>query len=90
LARFCTAKYEAPNKSNFKKDYMHLTNYAVNSKSKNFIHSTTHTTTPSTKRTLSALYDTLKTCGVDIATLKQNIAATCGRICAILGPMLEH
>jgi hypothetical protein len=37
LARFCTVKYEAPNKSNFHKDFMHLTNYSVNKYSEDFV-----------------------------------------------------
>ena len=96
LARFCTAKYEAPNKSNFKKSYMHLTNYAVNSKSKHFVHARKEVEIDilkhnnSTKRTLSSLYDTLEKQGVNTKLIKKNIAETCSRICAILAPMLEH
>ncbi|ORX56069.1 TTL-domain-containing protein [Piromyces finnis] len=36
LARFATEKYSNPNQSNVKNVKMHLTNYAINKKSKNF------------------------------------------------------
>jgi len=36
LARFCTAKYEAPTAANANEAYMHLTNYSVNKKSSGF------------------------------------------------------
>ena len=39
LARFCTAKYQEPKKANFKKAFMHLTNYSINKlNKKNFVH----------------------------------------------------
>lgn len=37
LARFATSKYEKPSKFNIQDFMMHLTNYAVNKKSPNFI-----------------------------------------------------
>jgi len=30
LARFCTSKYQKPTRDNFKKVFMHLTNYSLN------------------------------------------------------------
>jgi len=65
LARFCTEKYQAPVKANFKKTFMHLTNYSQNRNSENFIHAKDMEAVNilkdnnATKRTLSALYDTL-------------------------------
>ena len=38
LARFSTDKYVKPNISNIKDRYMHLTNYAINKQSKNFVY----------------------------------------------------
>lgn len=37
LARFATAKYERPNDKNMKNLFMHLTNYAINKESENFV-----------------------------------------------------
>jgi hypothetical protein len=37
LCRLCTTKYEAPTKDNLKKTRLHLTNFAVNKTSKNFV-----------------------------------------------------
>jgi hypothetical protein len=37
LARFCTSPYEAPTKANFKKSYMHLTNYSINKSSSDYV-----------------------------------------------------
>jgi len=59
LARFCTAKYEAPTKSNYKKAFMHLTNYSINKMSDDYIHPTAEDLlldNQGTKRTLSSLY----------------------------------
>ena len=37
LARFATEIYEEPNNENIDDDYMHLTNYAINKRSENFV-----------------------------------------------------
>ena len=37
LARFCTETYQKPTKENFKKVYMHLTNYSLNKTASNFV-----------------------------------------------------
>ena len=37
LARFCTAPYEAPKSDNLTNMFMHLTNYAINKFSPDFI-----------------------------------------------------
>lgn len=59
LARFCTVKYEAPTKSNFKKTYMHLTNYSINKMSDDYVHPEEGDIlleNEGTKRTLTSLY----------------------------------
>lgn len=37
LARFATVQYEPPNANNLENLFMHLTNYAINKESENFI-----------------------------------------------------
>lgn len=56
LARFCTAKYEAPSTANANDAYMHLTNYSVNKKSAAFKDEDPFTVhTQASKRPLSTL-----------------------------------
>eukprot|EP00435_Cladocopium_sp_Y103_P075773 s29_g64.t1 len=56
LARFCTAKYEAPSTANANDAYMHLTNYSVNKKSTAFKDEDPFTVhTQASKRPLSTL-----------------------------------
>lgn len=57
LARFCTAKYEAPTAENANQIYMHLTNYAVNKRSPNFVYNDDpfSANTAASKRPLSTL-----------------------------------
>jgi len=38
LARFCTVPYEHPTNKNIHSAFMHLTNYSLNKKSRNYIH----------------------------------------------------
>eukprot|EP00928_Gymnodinium_smaydae_P047659 TRINITY_DN31814_c0_g1_i1.p1 TRINITY_DN31814_c0_g1~~TRINITY_DN31814_c0_g1_i1.p1 ORF type:complete len:694 (+),score=126.50 TRINITY_DN31814_c0_g1_i1:44-2125(+) len=38
LVRLCTTEYEAPTEDNLHQKRMHLTNYAINKKSKDFVH----------------------------------------------------
>jgi len=93
LARFCTARYEAPTKSNFKKAFMHLTNYSINKTNENYVHPNSEdilVTNEGTKRTLSSLYHTLAERGVDVDAVKASINYTCGKVMEIYGPLIEH
>jgi Tubulin-tyrosine ligase family len=38
LARFCTMPYEPPTSRNIHSAFMHLTNYSLNKKSRNYLH----------------------------------------------------
>jgi len=38
LARFCTVPYQHPNHRNIHSAYMHLTNYSLNKRSRNYLH----------------------------------------------------
>ena len=94
LARFCTVPYEAPTKSNFKKAYMHLTNYSVNKLSEDYVRpealEDVLEENQHTKRTLTSLYKTLARKGIDVNEIKTNINSTCSRIMQQYGPLLEH
>ena len=93
LARFCTAKYEAPTKSNYKKAYMHLTNYSINKMSEEYVKPSEGDIlldNDATKRTLTSLYETLSQQGVDVSQIKANIADACGKIMQVQGPLIEH
>jgi tubulin polyglutamylase TTLL11 len=59
LARFCTEKYAAPTKENFRNEYMHLTNYSINKASPNYIWEPANILKPNegSKRTLTALFE---------------------------------
>ena len=83
IARFCTAKYETPTKSNFKKAYMHLTNYSINKMNDEYIKPSEGDImmdNDATKRTLTSLYETLAAQGIDVQQIKANIAGACGKI----------
>ena len=38
LARFCTVPYQHPNNRNIHSAFMHLTNYSLNKRSRNYLH----------------------------------------------------
>ena len=70
LAKFCTAPYEAPERSNFKKAYMHLTNHIINMQNEDYVHpEETDLLLPndSIKRTLNSLYTSLEEDGIDVS-----------------------
>ena len=72
---------------------MHLTNYSINKQNKDYVHLSADEILKDnngTKRTLSSLYETLKQQGVDVETIKQNIASTCSKTMQIFGPLIEH
>ena len=55
IARFATAEYTEPTKNNLDNLYMHLTNYAINKDSDDFIPSTGEDDDYANKRTLSSI-----------------------------------
>merc|ERR1719331_1668608 len=59
LARFCTAKYEAPTQANSGQHYMHLSNYSVNKRSSEFVKADDpfEVHTKASKRPLSTLIE---------------------------------
>ena len=72
---------------------MHLTNYSINKTSEDYVRPTESDILMSnegTKRTLSSLYQTLQTKGVDVDKIKESIARTCGQTMQMYGPLIEH
>jgi hypothetical protein len=61
LARFCTADYEKPKRENYKKIYMHLTNYSVNKMNDDFKKSDNiMDENDDSKRSMTSLYKSLE------------------------------
>jgi tubulin polyglutamylase TTLL6/13 len=74
LARFCTEQYQVPNNANISEKFMHLTNYAINKESPNFIfNENEECDSIGHKRSLTSLFETLEKRNVDVDTLWSNI-----------------
>ena len=73
---------------------MHLTNYSINKHSDKYVNSGSADDvlldSNGTKRTLSSLYETLGKQGIDVETIKSNIADTCSKTMQMYGPLIEH
>lgn len=74
LARFATVPYEKPDATNFNNMYMHLTNYAINKQSTAYVpNETPEGQGSSHKRSLTAIYESLREMGHDSDELKRKI-----------------
>lgn len=74
LARLATEKYEEPLNSNLHKLCMHLTNYAINKHSPNFIfNNNVNNMGIGHKRALSCVYKQLAQAGLDVDKMKAKI-----------------
>jgi len=60
LARFATETYTGPYRNNLDNLYMHLTNYAINKNSENFVKNKVGDESGATKRSLTAILDYLE------------------------------
>ena len=65
MARFCTMPYEVPNCKNLHKTFMHLANYSLNKRSKDFIHSEEGKEGVASKQTLTSVLKELECQGID-------------------------
>jgi len=91
LARFCTTKYEKPTKENFKKAFMHLTNYSINKMSEEYVRPKAETIleeNSGTKRTLASLRKTFEARSLDYDEMWQACVDTCSKTMQIYGPMI--
>ena len=60
LVRFATEEYVAPDKKNISNLFMHLTNYAIQKKSENFVANEDEDDDSATKRSLSSVLEQLE------------------------------
>ncbi|XP_077987227.1 tubulin polyglutamylase TTLL11-like [Glandiceps talaboti] len=67
MARFCTESYQAPSNRNMNHVYMHLTNYTLNKRSDNFIH--TDNVAKGSKRTMTSMWVYLEEKGFDLKSV---------------------
>ena len=73
LARFCTMPYQPPNNRNIHTSFMHLTNYSLNKKSRNYLH--TESENDGSKRSISSVFRQLRRMGDDINGIWTEIQA---------------
>jgi len=91
LARLATEEYEAPNKSNLKNLYMHLTNYAINKDSENFIFNTdSERADIGHKRSLSSVWSYIDSHGGNSKLLKRKIKKCIVKTLCAVQPHLAH
>ncbi|KAK2960417.1 putative tubulin-tyrosine ligase family protein [Blattamonas nauphoetae] len=90
LARFCTKKYDSNiSDSNINQAYMHLTNYAVNKTSKNFVaNSDVAEDDKGSKRSLSSVTRLLKQKGYDVEGVWNSIAGVIVKTMIAIAPSL--
>ena len=71
LARFATEPYVYPNKNNLRKQYIHLTNYAINKKNPKFIYNSSNQRMDvGHKRSLTSVLKVIQKRGFDLDKVK--------------------
>ena len=72
LARFATEQYIAPNKSNLRKQYIHLTNYAINKKNPKFVYNSSNQRMDvGHKRSLTSVFKLIEKRGFNLKEIKK-------------------
>ncbi|XP_062570949.1 tubulin polyglutamylase TTLL11-like [Saccostrea cucullata] len=87
LARFSTVPYQSPTKKNMHETFMHLTNYSLNKRSKDFSHS--EEDDEGSKRTLSSVMKRIEMNGQDSAKVWQDIELVVCRTIVAIVPELK-
>eukprot|EP00928_Gymnodinium_smaydae_P045553 TRINITY_DN30359_c0_g1_i1.p1 TRINITY_DN30359_c0_g1~~TRINITY_DN30359_c0_g1_i1.p1 ORF type:complete len:785 (+),score=170.24 TRINITY_DN30359_c0_g1_i1:301-2655(+) len=89
LARFCTVPYQPPKEDNLQEACMHLTNFAVNKRSKDFQTSDGAQHTEGSKRSVSAVFHQIqREHGVNAAQLWEKVAHLAANTLMALRPGL--
>ena len=91
LARFATEEYKPPKGLNLENLFMHLTNYAINKKNKNFIFNKDPTQDcEGHKRSLSSVLKLLENQGHDVDNLMHEIEKMIVKMFCSVQPILSH
>lgn len=92
LARFATETYTGPYKNNLDNLYMHLTNYAINKGSSNFVKSQGEEDDAATKRTLTNVLEHMERTepGFSKAAMMDQIEDIAVKTCIAGQPALSH
>lgn len=94
LARFATDEYVGPTKSNLDNLYMHLTNYAINKNSGNFVKGEDEDDDSGHKRSLSSVLQYLEEVerdrGFTAEKMLDQIEEICVKTCLSVQPALAH
>jgi tubulin polyglutamylase TTLL11 len=87
MARFCTVPYEAPSVSNMHETFMHLTNYSLNKRSKEFVFS--ERVDEGSKRTLDSVLKELESQGCDVKEMWERVGElVCKTVLALLPQLM--
>ncbi|XP_043911267.1 tubulin polyglutamylase TTLL6 [Protopterus annectens] len=86
LARFATMKYSDPSHNNVDDACMHLTNYAINKHSENFIRDEDQ----GSKRKLSTFNNYMEATGYDTKTMWESIQDVIIKVLIAAHPVLKH
>ena len=92
LARFATETYVGPTKNNLDNLFMHLTNYAINKASNNFVKSTGEEDDAATKRTLTSILQHMEENEKDFCseTMMEKIEDIAVKTSLAVQPALAH
>lgn len=72
MARFATEPYIPPNRHNLRKQYIHLTNYAINKKNPKFIfNSSNQRMDVGHKRSLTSVFKLIEKRGFKLSEIKR-------------------
>ena len=91
LARFATEEYKPPKGVNLENLFMHLTNYAINKKNKNFVFNKgSEKDSEGHKRSLISVFQLLKSQGHDTEKLMTEIERMIVKMFCSVQPILAH
>ncbi|CDW75061.1 tubulin-tyrosine ligase family protein [Stylonychia lemnae] len=89
LVRFCTEDYQKPDRDNMHKILQHLTNFSLNKLSDKYVNcQDINEQNEATKRTLTALMQTLSTQGIDTDYLFEQIKDCCTKALIAIQPFV--